>query len=1013
MCNLIQLSLPETPLRFDKKISYTLGLIFLCFYIQAQTIERFNTFSYNVNEGLLQSSIIDMAFDQNNFCWLSYPNGIQKFDGKNVFEVSVQTGLPDDKSVLFFKTVDGDLLISHVSGISKYEISGNRFIQVHTYDGGNTVPAQFIGEDGNNIYIYRTNGFITALNRHNFNVISETFTGLSDYSANLNLRVKLSDNIIDHNVALLQNSVLHLWDLSNGKMVSAPAKVPFISTFLLRLKTANEVIYSNYKINNSLQVYNFLSQSFRSIPINGKDNNFISRCVIFPWEKRTLVSYANRLFETDTSLQILRSELVNFQNKPIAGLSAITRIKEDHFGNLMIGSVNAGVIKIVRNNYPVKYYGSASKEGDFIISLLPDKKNNRILAGTAGNGLQVFDTNQQLVKHIKSLPGKTGSFSVNAMAKNNGNGYCFFINGEKNAFLISEDLLHIKQVQISTSLPETQSGIGYYSNSLFQNETEAVIQSQGRIYNINFSSGIISEKGFSGLSVLGSIRLNDWIITHSNDELVFSDAKSFQTIKKIPFGNTGGVRCIAKDENNHLFIGSNKGIFKTDSTGKILVHLKKENGIPDECIYAMLYDDQGFLWCSSNRGIFRLGKDNSILVMNRDDGLQENEFNTNVAAKADDGELFFGGVSGVSSFYPSAISNFNEQTGLFFTRIKVNNEDIITDTAVWNIQHIELPYNRNSISFDFVAMGNNNPDQYIYQYRMNGIDNEWVQNTDLQTVRYFLPPGKYVFQIYASRFFDKDVKAMKEIRITINPPYWKTWWFIAGIALLLFIILAKMVNKYNKDKYEKKLSVLENEHKIQLERERISRDLHDNIGAYANAVLYKTELLQEEEDNTERKELMKDLKFASKEIITSMRETIWALKKKNYTAEDCLLRIKNFIQPFGRYYPEIKFTIDGDAPVEKELHYAKALNLVRIIQEAVNNAIKHTTARNITITTKPIGDKWELAVTNDGNGFDYDKVKGAASGDGISNMKQRANDSGFEISITSNAKRGTCVRILI
>lgn len=66
---------------------------------------------------------------------------------------------------------------------------------------------------------------------------------------------------------------------------------------------------------------------------------------------------------------------------------------------------------------------------------------------------------------------------------------------------------------------------------------------------------------------------------------------------------------------------------------------------------------------------------------------------------------------------------------------------------------------------------------------------------------------------------------------------------------------------------------------MRLERERISRDLHDSIGAYANAVLYKSELLQQEENVNERNDLIKDLRFASKDIITSLRETIWALKK--------------------------------------------------------------------------------------------------------------------------------------
>src|SRR6185436_20750567 len=79
------------------------------FSLQAQTIERFNSFSYSVNEGLLQSTMADVAFDQNNFCWISFPNGIQKFDGKNFTDVPVQPGLPDDKQVYFFRCSNGDL----------------------------------------------------------------------------------------------------------------------------------------------------------------------------------------------------------------------------------------------------------------------------------------------------------------------------------------------------------------------------------------------------------------------------------------------------------------------------------------------------------------------------------------------------------------------------------------------------------------------------------------------------------------------------------------------------------------------------------------------------------------------------------------------------------------------------------------------------------------------------------------------------------------------------------------
>ncbi len=254
---------------------------------------------------------------------------------------------------------------------------------------------------------------------------------------------------------------------------------------------------------------------------------------------------------------------------------------------------------------------------------------------------------------------------------------------------------------------------------------------------------------------------------------------------------------------------------------------------------------------------------------------------------------------------------------------------------------------------------------------------------------------------------------MKTIQITINPPFWKTWWFITTMIALFVVALVYGINRYNKNKYQKKLVQLENERKLQQERENISRNLHDSIGAYANAVLYKTELLQNEGNMTERKELMNDLKFASKDIITSLRETVWALKKDNYTAEECLLRIKNFIQALSRYYPHVLFKTAGEAPGEKILHHNKALHIVRIVQEAVTNAIKHAAAANIILSSNQTGGKWELTVVDDGKGFDYEAMKHTEQGNGLLNMQQRATESGIIFTIVSKVDGGTKVTILI
>ena len=994
-------------------------LIFIILFFSSQAIFsqpviRYNTFSYNVNEGLLQSTIGDMEFDKNNFCWISFPNGIQKFDGKNFNTVAVQPGLPDDKLTLFFRCSNGDLLISHSQGISRYDLASNRFRQIYTYPSGNKTSAQFIGEDENIVYIYTETGSILGINCETYQLVAEIKTGFPDYSSNSNYRPHISDNIVNHRVALLINFSLCLWDLKKGKLLHQSAPVSNISGFFLRLKNEQEVLFYTYTKIGSLQLYNFASNITRPLPIKWSKGEYLSRCNIFTWRNKILLSLNDRLYETDSTFQVLNAELVNFQNHPVSANSTIAHLKQDNFGNLCIQTVTGGIKKIISNNYPVKYYNSGEEKKNFILSILPDKRKNRVLAGTSGNGILVFDTLQHLVKHIKFNNNRNLIASPNCIIKNSKGDYIIFATGERWVWKLSEDLSRLSTIPISSSLPENKTGTSFFGNLIFQNDREAIIQTQERLYRVNFAGNTINEHLFASGYIMGGLYAEPFIISHGNDELIFLDATTFKEVKKIPFKNTAYVRCFAKDKMNSIYIGSNKGIFKIDSTGKILQQLNKETGLPDECIYAMVFDEDGFLWCSTNKGILKINKDNNVVFqLKKEDGLQENEFNTNMVAQSYDGELFFGGVNGLNSFYPSSIRSFEEKLGIFFTSIKANNKEVIKDTATWNITSIKLPYNRNSLSFDFVAMGTSNPEQYIYQYKMEGIDKEWIQNNDIQTVRYSLPPGRYTFKIYASRSFDKDAKPIKEIRIIIRPPFWKAWWFLTAVSLAFVSLLVYLINQNNKRKYAKKLQLLENERQLKLERERISKDLHDSLGAYANAVLYNTELLEKEKAEEKRVELVSDLKFASKDIITSLRETVWALKKEKYTAEDCLVRVRNFIQPFAKYYSHINFRIEGDAPPEMELHYTKALNLVRIVQEAISNSIKHANPDNITLSSNFIDNKWQLIIADDGKGFDYHTMKEQERGNGLDNIEHRAAESGFKLNIQAEEKKGTVITIII
>jgi len=970
----------------------------------AQPIKRFNVFSYNVNEGLLQSNVVDLAIDKNNFCWISYANGIQRFDGKYFVPVPIQPGLPDDKWVGFFRTAAGELLVSHSQGISKYDVSSNRFTLIYKSKTYIKRPLPFVGEDGNSIYFFTETRSIAALDSKNFFLIRETPTTLPQDSFNF---IKISDNIVNHRVAILVNSIIYLWDLQEQKIITRSTQLRDIFYYFLYLKDDHTVLYYDYKNGIAVKYFDFSINTTSQLTIEMPHEPRAFRSVIHKWQDKQLISLNNKLFETDTSFSKLVVEMVNYQNKPMADNAVIAKVREDNFGNLYLVTINEGFRKIIRNNFPIKYYGTENKVENYAIGMLADKKNNRILAGTYAKGLLVFDTLQHLIKQISTVPGTNRSFSSNMIIKTNSNDYLIFGFPGKIGWHLNKDLKQLLPLQITA--PESWTGFGYFGNFLYQDDKVAYFQTESWLYKVNLTDNSIVATKVTNFSTMGSLLVGKTLLVHGNDELIYLNVETNTEIKRVPLKNTGVVRCFLENADHTIYVGSNKGIFQLDSTGKLLMHVGKEDGLPDECIYSMLLDEAGYLWCSSNRGIFRINRDRSIIHLTKDDGLQENEFNTNVAMKTADGEMFFGGVNGLTSFFPSAINNLKEKVEIIFTGIKVNNENIFTDTAVWQIRELDLKHDQNSLSFDFIAMANNNPGQYIYQYKMQGVEEEWIRNNDLQTVRYFLPPGDYVFKIYASRFFDKNAKPMKEIQIHIHPPFWKTWWFRFTLGLLLISAMAYLINQYNRRKYQKKLVQYESEQKIRMERERISRDLHDSIGAYANAILYNTELLEKEKEDTLRDELMKDLKFASKDIIASLRETIWALKKDNYTAGDCVLRIRNFIQPFTRYYQHIKFDIQGEVPEGRTLHYTKALNLVRIVQEAVTNAIKHSAPSNIIIMSNNKEGKWELIVTDDGKGFDYESIQQGMQGNGLHNMKQRAIDAGFEFSIRSWPNAGTSV----
>ncbi len=210
---------------------------------------------------------------------------------------------------------------------------------------------------------------------------------------------------------------------------------------------------------------------------------------------------------------------------------------------------------------------------------------------------------------------------------------------------------------------------------------------------------------------------------------------------------------------------------------------------------------------------------------------------------------------------------------------------------------------------------------------------------------------------------------------------------------------------------EKKNKQQELKEQKEKERKRIAAELHDNLGVQANAILHNSTLLNSENNNN--KNVVENLQDTAKEMLLNLRETLWAMKSADVTATDLWLRIINFMKQMGRHYTSINFKLEGKAPGDFIIPSNTALNIVLVLQEAVNNAVKHAEPAIIKAESIINITGWQLLIQDDGKGFDIEKAKLKNDSYGLTNMQERAKTGGFKYNIKSAIGQGTLTTLAI
>lgn len=245
---------------------------------------------------------------------------------------------------------------------------------------------------------------------------------------------------------------------------------------------------------------------------------------------------------------------------------------------------------------------------------------------------------------------------------------------------------------------------------------------------------------------------------------------------------------------------------------------------------------------------------------------------------------------------------------------------------------------------------------------------------------------------------------------------------LVGLAIILGLIGYQFyrVQKIRNKQLEKEnllkdaLIKIETQNKLQEQRLQISRDLHDNIGSQLTFIISSIDNLKYvlKDENPEMSERLKEISYFTKNTITELRDTIWAMNKENISFTDLKIRINNFIENAKLATKGIQFDFEMDEQIEDEFTFSalEGINIYRVIQESINNSIKHAQPTEVKIRFAKLGQKFTIEVSDNGKGLDENNI---CLGNGLHNMHKRIAELGGELNISSNDGKGTILKINI
>ena len=486
------------------------------------------------------------------------------------------------------------------------------------------------------------------------------------------------------------------------------------------------------------------------------------------------------------------------------------------------------------------------------------------------------------------------------------------------------------------------------------------------------------------------------------------------------------VTSFVRDARGRLWLGTYGGGLNQYVPGRAgrpgtFRHVGVADGLPDETVYAVVPDRAGQLWLTTNRGLARFDPDHETAeAFGVEDGLQSDEFNGGAALRLADGRLVVGGIRGYNRFDPRAVRATGPPPPVAVTALRVMGAPRDLPAGGLGSGGLRLRHDETAVAFELAALDFTAPAQNRFAYRLDGLDAEWTKAGTRREATYTnLSPGRYTLRVRASSA--DGVWNETAVPFEILPAWWQTVLFRVAAGLALLVALVAGVRYASQRRLRAVVARLDAERRIQDERGRISRDLHDHVGAQLSSLLAGVELARLARRKSAGRAVTDDALAAveadARETMVQLRESIWALHDSAVTLGALRDRLDADVRQRLRGRTAPVATVTLDAPADRVLGPEQALHLYRIAREAVTNSLKHADASRLDIRLALGGGNLVVEVRDDGrfrppgDASGDGAATGGISGFGLGSMEARATAIGARFEMETEG--GTTVRVTV